>query len=81
MSYLFPIFPLLTSLHCRAHWKTVPGSATTWTTDEVLTLKIGARYKMRVSAVNGAGLTAVHYTNGVLVDPTPPKVCSYVAPV
>ena len=29
---------------------------------------------MQVSAVNGAGLTAAHYTDGVLVDPTPPEV-------
>ena len=59
----------------RAHGKIIPGNATTWTTDESLTLKIGARYKMQVSAVNGAGLTATHYTNGVMVDPTPPQVC------
>ena len=52
------------------------GGATTWTTDETLTLTIGARYKMKVSAVNGAGLTTVHYTDGVLVDPTPPSVKS-----
>ena len=50
------------------------GGATSWTTDETLTLTIGARYKMKVSAVNGAGLTTVHYTDGVLVDPTPPYV-------
>ena len=43
--------------------------------DETLNLKIGARYKIRISAVNGAGLTAVHYTDGLLVDPTPPEVC------
>ena len=43
--------------------------------DETLNLKIGARYKIRLSAVNGAGLTAVHYTDGLLVDPTPPEVC------
>ena len=31
---------------------------------------------IRVAAVNGAGLTAVHETDGLLVDPTPPKVTS-----
>ncbi|KAK2165039.1 hypothetical protein NP493_1368g00012 [Ridgeia piscesae] len=62
------IYPIST------HWKIVPGNATTWTTDEALTLKIGALYKTQVSAVNGAGLTAAHYTNGVLVDPTPPQM-------
>ena len=51
-------------------------SATTWTTDEALSLKIGARYRMRVTAVNGAGLATVHYANGLLVDPTPQKVWS-----
>ena len=46
----------------------------TWTTDEALSLKIGARYRMHVMAVNGAGLATVHYTNGLLVDPRPLKV-------
>ena len=58
----------------RSEWKTLPGSATKWATDEALDLKIGALCKIRVSAVNGAGLTAVHYTDGLLVDPTPPEV-------
>ncbi|KAI0241220.1 hypothetical protein LSAT2_032838 [Lamellibrachia satsuma] len=57
-----------------SRWKIVPASATAWTTDEALNLKIGAHYRMRVTAVNGAGLAAVHYTNGLLVDPTPPKM-------
>ena len=48
-------------------------STTTWTTDEALSLKIGACYRMHVMAVNGAGLATVHYTNGMLVDPTPQK--------
>ena len=59
----------------------MPASATSWTTDVPVSLKVGARYRMRVTAVNGAGLAAVHYTNGLLVDPTPPKVwavASYV---
>ena len=46
----------------------------TWTTDEALILKIGARYRMHVMAMNGAGLATVHYTNGLLVDPRPLKV-------
>ena len=52
----------------------MPASATTWTRDEVLSLKIGAHYRMHVMAVNGAGLATVHYTNGLLVDPRPLKV-------
>ena len=54
----------------------MPASATTWTTDEALSLKISACYRMRVTAVNGAGLATVHYTSGLLVDPTPLKVWS-----
>ena len=52
----------------------MPASATAWTRDEVLSLKIGAHYMMHVMAVNGAGLATVHYTNGMLVDPRPLKV-------
>ncbi|KAI0236249.1 hypothetical protein LSAT2_013170 [Lamellibrachia satsuma] len=55
----------------RSRWKIVPASATTGTTDEALSVKIGARYRMRVMAVNGAGLATVHYTKSLLVDPTP----------
>ena len=61
-------------LTCRVSWKVIPGNSLKWITDEVLSLKIGARYKMRVSAVNGAGLTAVRHTTGLIVDPTPPEV-------
>ena len=57
----------------------MPASATTWMTDEALSLKIGAHYKMRMTAVNGAGLAAVHYSNGLLVDPTPPKVSLFLS--
>ena len=54
----------------------MPASATVWTTDEALSLKISACYRMHMSAVNGAGLATVHYTIGLLVDPTPQKVWS-----
>lgn len=45
-----------------------------WTNAEPLPLKVGAYYNIRVSAINGAGLTGVHDTSGVIVDPTPPEV-------
>ena len=54
----------------------MPASATAWTTDEALSLKISASYRMHVTAVNGAGRATVHYTIGLLVDPTPQKVWS-----
>ena len=57
----------------------MPASATTWITDEALSLKISACYRMFVMAVNGAGLATVHCTNGVLVDPTPPMVWSLLS--
>ncbi|CAH1802777.1 unnamed protein product [Owenia fusiformis] len=39
-----------------------------------LKLEPGAIYDIRVSAVNNAGLTTVHNTDGVNVDPTPPTM-------
>ncbi|CAH1802680.1 unnamed protein product [Owenia fusiformis] len=39
-----------------------------------LNLKPGALYNIRVSAVNNAGLTTVHNTDGVKIDPTPPRM-------
>ena len=54
----------------------MPASATVWTRDEALSLKISAHYRMNVMAVNGAGLATVHYTIGLLVAPTPQKVRS-----
>ncbi|XP_019642103.1 PREDICTED: uncharacterized protein LOC109483513 [Branchiostoma belcheri] len=54
-------------------WVTVDGSADGWTNSDPLSLVPGARYSVRVSAVNGAGLTTTHDTDGVIVDPTPPS--------
>ncbi|XP_078620549.1 uncharacterized protein LOC144887293 isoform X2 [Branchiostoma floridae x Branchiostoma japonicum] len=48
------------------------GSAQNWTSNATLNLFIGALYTVRVHAINPAGLTAVHETDGVLIDPTPP---------
>ncbi|KAI8485273.1 hypothetical protein Bbelb_370200 [Branchiostoma belcheri] len=54
-------------------WVIVEGSAAEWTNSDPLSLEPGARYSVRVSAVNGAGLTTTHDTDGVIVDPTPPS--------
>nr|XP_006817933.1 PREDICTED: uncharacterized protein LOC100377080 [Saccoglossus kowalevskii] len=45
-----------------------------WTSDNPLTLLTGRHYSIRVTAVNGAGLSTVHDTDGVIVDPTPPRM-------
>ncbi|XP_078585863.1 uncharacterized protein LOC144867674 [Branchiostoma floridae x Branchiostoma japonicum] len=57
----------------RNDWVIVEGSAAGWTNSEPLNLVPGARYSVRVAAVNGAGLTTTHDTDGVIVDPTPPS--------
>ncbi|CAH1249045.1 SELE [Branchiostoma lanceolatum] len=50
------------------------GAAQNWTSTQAITLNIGALYTIRVHAINAAGLTAVHETDGVLIDPTPPRL-------
>ncbi|XP_035668230.1 uncharacterized protein LOC118410564 [Branchiostoma floridae] len=42
----------------------------------VLTLVNGGHYLVRVSAVNGAGASTVHETDGVIVDTSPPDMIS-----
>ncbi|XP_078575736.1 uncharacterized protein LOC144861641 [Branchiostoma floridae x Branchiostoma japonicum] len=54
-------------------WVIVEGAAVGWTNSEALNLVPGVRYSVRVSAVNRAGLTTTHDTDGVIVDPTPPS--------
>ncbi|XP_019614832.1 PREDICTED: uncharacterized protein LOC109462715, partial [Branchiostoma belcheri] len=53
---------------------TLDGAAQNWTSTEALSLNIGALYTVKVHAINAAGLTAVHETDGVLIDPTPPEI-------
>ncbi|XP_070573951.1 uncharacterized protein [Ptychodera flava] len=53
-------------------YETLHKTSTIWTSTEELSLKTGGHYEVRVSAVNGAGLTNVQDTNGVIVDPSPP---------
>ncbi|KAL5014713.1 hypothetical protein ScPMuIL_008983 [Solemya velum] len=43
-------------------------------TEPSLTLTSGARYSLRVGAVNRAGFVAAYDTNGVIVDISPPKI-------
>ena len=59
---------------CSSSHKDLDPSITTWRTDEPLTLIPGGFYFIRIAVVNGAGLTAVHDTDGVIVDPSPPVV-------
>ncbi|XP_070573688.1 uncharacterized protein [Ptychodera flava] len=60
----------------RNEWFTVPSSTSVWMSEDNLSLKIGGHYSIRVSAVNGAGLTTVHDTDGVIIDPSPPVMRS-----
>lgn len=48
----------------------------TWTG---LSLQEGARYSMRVGAVNHAGFLAAFETNGVVIDTSPPLVSVFLA--
>lgn len=48
----------------------------TWTG---LSLQEGARYSMRVGAVNHAGFLAAFETNGVVIDTSPPLVSFFLA--
>ncbi|XP_078695733.1 uncharacterized protein LOC144924478 [Branchiostoma floridae x Branchiostoma belcheri] len=50
----------------------IDGRQNTWTSPAHLSLVDGARYFVRVSAVNGAGAATVHETDGVIVDTSPP---------
>ncbi|XP_070572594.1 uncharacterized protein [Ptychodera flava] len=60
----------------RNEWFTVPSGTSVWMSEDNLSLQIGGHYSIRVSAVNGAGLTTVHDTDGVIIDPTPPVMRS-----
>ncbi|XP_035697583.1 uncharacterized protein LOC118430698 [Branchiostoma floridae] len=50
------------------------GKETFWTSPASLNLLDGSLYSVRVSAVNGAGATTVHETNGVIIDTSPPDM-------
>ena len=54
-------------------WAVVDPLAQSWTSPN-LALTAGTKYTLRVVAVNGAGLSAVHHTDGVVIDDSPPKV-------
>ncbi|CAH1259269.1 FAT1 [Branchiostoma lanceolatum] len=51
----------------------IPGSMVNWTSPQ-LSLRPGRHYSIRVTAVNRAGLSSVHDTDGVIVDTTPPSM-------
>ncbi|KAI8486030.1 hypothetical protein Bbelb_361300, partial [Branchiostoma belcheri] len=52
----------------------IDGRQNTWTSPAHLNLVDGARYFVRVAAVNGAGAATVHETDGVIVDTSPPDM-------
>eukprot|EP00058_Branchiostoma_floridae_P003025 XP_002588513.1 hypothetical protein BRAFLDRAFT_79466 [Branchiostoma floridae] len=52
----------------------VDGTQNTWTSPANLSLKDGAFYFVRVTAVNGAGASTVHETDGLIVDTSPPNL-------
>ncbi|XP_078616233.1 uncharacterized protein LOC144884654 [Branchiostoma floridae x Branchiostoma japonicum] len=52
----------------------IDGRENTWASPPHLSLIDGAQYIVRVAAVNGAGATTVHETNGVIVDTSPPEM-------
>ena len=58
--------------------RVLPSNVTSFTTDEPLQLMSGATYRIRVTAVSGAGLKTVQYTDGVIIDTTPPKVDKHI---
>ena len=58
----------------RNEWKELAGGDLTSYTGTGLTLRNGARYTMRVGAINHAGFLASFETNGVVIDVTPPLV-------
>nr|XP_006817093.1 PREDICTED: uncharacterized protein LOC100376421 [Saccoglossus kowalevskii] len=58
----------------RGSHATLEGAATSWTSQDSLELINGAHYSLRIIAVNGAGLSNVQDTDGVIVDTSPPKM-------
>ena len=55
-------------------WKNLNDSSLTSYTWTGLSLQEGARYSLRVGAVNHAGFLAAFETNGVVIDISPPLV-------
>ena len=55
-------------------WHELPSDDLSWSSGHTLSLITGAMYTVQIGAVNGAGLTAVRMTNGVIVDVTKPQV-------
>ena len=71
VGFIFDILVCYSGTH-----RDLPASMKTFTTEEPLSLRPGGLYYVRVAAVNRAGLTAVHETDGVIVDNSPPVVSS-----
>lgn len=58
----------------RNNWKEISDKTATAHTWTGLTLREGARYSVRVGAINNAGYLASFETNGVVIDTSPPIV-------
>ena len=65
---------LLNIAAIRNNWKEISDKTATAHTWTGLTLKEGARYSVRVGAINNAGYLASFETNGVVIDTSPPIV-------
>ena len=65
---------LLNIAAIRNNWKEISDNTATAHTWTGLTLREGARYSVRVGAINNAGYLASFETNGVVIDTSPPIV-------
>ncbi|WAR05119.1 hypothetical protein MAR_020488, partial [Mya arenaria] len=55
-------------------WIPINNPNCTYFKQNKLILRVGAKYKFRLGAVNGAGLISTFETDGVIIDNTPPKL-------
>ena len=74
--FLYSSYRLYSTLHAaiRNNWKEISDKTATAHTWTGLTLREGARYSVRVGAINNAGYLASFETNGVVIDTSPPIV-------
>ena len=80
-TYFSPMIITVDCAYRKQAWVELTPDEQSWTSGAVLTLTNGGKYIIQVGAVNGAGLTAVRKTNGVIVDITPPQVWIFAGAV